>query len=687
MSSGRNQTKQACDSLSCHSETHPRFNRKNITKLGPTPSVSPLSKTGSGTLILTGDLAHTGGTTINGGILQIGQSSSGGSISGAIANNSILSFDGSSATSVAGEISGAGSIRLLGTGPVTFSGTNTYTGGLVVYPGATLRLANNSAASNRSISVENATIDYADGLAITNTILGEGNLRLNVDSGTATQAGISEIATSTLEKTGAGTLVLTNSNSLNGGVSLSGGILSFGASNGSLGIPLNGTLTFNGGTLRYTRTAATYTNSRATVITTNHGTLEVADAESTFTLAGALAGTGTLHKAGAGTVNLTGTHTAYTGAVAVDQGRLQLPAATTSWAANAFSVASGSELSLASRSSGSYDLGSLSGAGNVTLAANAGVDTKLTVGSDNTDTTFSGTLSASGAGTGSLTKLGSGTLTLAGINTYTGRTTLRGGALRIASDTALGDTAADLALDGGTLQTTADFTSARAITLAVGGGAFATDAGTSATFSGIISGTGSLTKTGAGTLILANTHIYTGDTTISAGTLALAGSAAFSSFSIGSAASLIGNGTVGSLTVAGTLAPGNSPGLITVDGDLQIIGTSVTTMELGGLARGINYDAINVTGSLSFGGRLTVSLINDFAPSLGDSFQLFSFTSFGGSFAQVNLPTISPGLAWNTDRLYDEGTVSVSAIPEPSAFAALAGLATLALATTRRRRL
>ncbi len=163
-----------------------------------------------------------------------------------------------------------------------------------------------------------------------------------------------------------------------------------------------------------------------------------------------------------------------------------------------------------------------------------------------------------------------------------------------------------------------------------------------------------------------------------------------SGFAFGPAQSLTGSGTVSlasgqALTIAGALAPGNSPGLVTVDGDLLLTGTSVTNMELSGLVRGTGYDAIDVTGSLSFGGTLTVTLVNDFTPMLGDSFQLFQATSIGGSFAQVNLPAIAPGLSWNTDRLLDEGTLTVGAIPEPSAFAALAGLATLACVTLRRR--
>ena len=395
-----------------------------------------LTKTGPGTLILTGANSHAGGITINGGVLELG---GGGVLSTEIVNSATLRFNSSAASVIDGTISGDGDIELVGSGPVTFSGVNTYTGRLELDPGTTLRLENNAAASTRPIYVRNATIDYADGLNISNRVhlqSGGGDpdkvaVRLNVDSGTATQGEIFDGSLdSRVEKTGAGSLVLTTPNTIKGGVILSGGVLSFGASTSSLGSPVDGTLTFNGGTLRYTGEAsATYGTPRPTSITAHGGTLDVTDAGSTFSLAGALSGTGTFTKTGAGTVNMAGTHSAYTGAIVVGQGRFQVSATTTTWAANAFSVAFGGELYLPSRSSGSYELGSLSGAGDVTLVANSGVVTKLTVGANNTDSTFAGAIATTGAGTGSLTKVGTGTLTLSGINTYTGATSVNAGKL------------------------------------------------------------------------------------------------------------------------------------------------------------------------------------------------------------------------------------------------------------------
>ncbi|MFT3726118.1 MAG: hypothetical protein QM773_21335 [Hyphomonadaceae bacterium] len=69
------------------------------------------------------------------------------------------------------------------------------------------------------------------------------------------------------------------------------------------------------------------------------------------------------------------------------------------------------------------------------------------------------------------------------------------------------------------------------------------------------------------------------------------------------------------------------------------------------------------TGSLSLGGTLNVSLVDNFTPSAGQSFNLFDWSSLSGAFAQVQLPTLN-GLFWDTSRLYEDGTLKVVASSE-----------------------
>ena len=75
---------------------------------------------------------------------------------------------------------------------------------------------------------------------------------------------------------------------------------------------------------------------------------------------------------------------------------------------------------------------------------------------------------------------------------------------------------------------------------------------------------GSLTKIGTGTLTLSGTNTYTGATAVNAGKLLVDGSIASSSgVTVAAAATLGGHGNVSSISGAGTIAPGNSPGILT----------------------------------------------------------------------------------------------------------------------------
>ena len=103
------------------------------------------------------------------------------------------------------------------------------------------------------------------------------------------------------------------------------------------------------------------------------------------------------------------------------------------------------------------------------------------------------------SGIGELVKTGSGTLVLTGMNTYSGGTTISAGTLQIGNGVATGSITGDVT-DNGTL---------------------AFDRSDPVSFGGVISGTGGLVQLGSGTLVLTGANTYTGNTTISAGTLAL----------------------------------------------------------------------------------------------------------------------------------------------------------------------
>ena len=171
-------------------------------------------------------------------------------------------------------------------------------------------------------------------------------------------------------------------------------------------------------------------------------------------------------------------------------------------------------------------------------------------------------------------KTGASTWTLANTTGELTPWTVRGGVLSIGADSALGGLAGGLTLDGGTLQTTADIATARAITLGAAGGGLAPVAGSTLTLTGAIAGSGPLTKDGAGTLTLAGANAYTGTTTVAAGTLRAGAAGAFSTASAhtvaaGATMDLAGfSQTIAAMDLAGTVSlPGSAPGTtLTVTG-------------------------------------------------------------------------------------------------------------------------
>ncbi len=252
-----------------------------------------------------------------------------------------------------------------------------------------------------------------------------------------------------------------------------------------------------------------------------HGTFNVGSGQ-TFTLMAPLAdnttpGAGfagwdgrTLTKTGAGTLVL-GEANTYTGETQIQAGTLALDTTANAIAgSSAVTVDSGATLALLNGVAQTAN--NLSGTGNVNL----GTSTLTANNTANTD--FGGTL----GGTGILLKAGSGTLVLSGNNgTFTGNTTVAGGELSVSADNNLGATSSRLTLDGGSLRNTAAMSSGRAVTIGTSGGTLITDAGL--TLSGAVSGSGDLTKTGAGTLVLSsNNSSFTGNTTVAEGVLSVA---------------------------------------------------------------------------------------------------------------------------------------------------------------------
>ena len=122
-------------------------------------------------------------------------------------------------------------------------------------------------------------------------------------------------------------------------------------------------------------------------------------------------------------------------------------------------------------------------------------------------------------GSGGLHVRGDGRVILTGNNTYRGGTEINGGTLSVSSDRNLGAASGRIRFDDGTLELTADIVSGRATSLGTGGGTIRSAAGTTSILSGDFDGSGSLRKSGEGSLVLTGAGTYTGGTVVENGTL------------------------------------------------------------------------------------------------------------------------------------------------------------------------
>ncbi|MGB8168748.1 MAG: autotransporter-associated beta strand repeat-containing protein [Chthoniobacteraceae bacterium] len=318
----------------------------------------------------------------------------------------------------------------------------------------------------------------------------------------------------------------------------------------------------------------------------------------------------------------------------------------------------------------------LNGGTNAAVIGSATLSGPLTLNSGNStfSTTTAATISGNITGAGSLTKTGAQKLTLSGTNTYLGTTTISNGSIQVGN--------------GGTTGTLGSGA-------VVNGGVLSFNRSDSFIVPNNISGVGSLTKAGGGTMRLSGANTYTGTTTVSAGILEVTGSIASGTASplvVASGAMLSGTGTItgptaGTLTLLGGAQL--SPGLLGAIGTLSATSLNwtsdnVTAAMIFNLSNvDTTSDLVSLTGSFVRAANAG-SYIFDFENSgvLGNTYTLFDYGSTTSTntatLAAIDLPSFfTAKFTMTSTRL------SVTIVPEPST--ALFGLLALGASCRRRR--
>ena len=644
-----------------------------------------LTVSGSGTLTLENNNAYTGPTIINNGTVQVGNGGTTGTLgSGNVTNNASLVLNRSDAVVLPTPIYGSGSLTLAGSGSVTATSSNYYTGPTHINSGIAY-LANPAGlgATNGSITVASGAQLY---------------ISANVD-------------------VGANPLALLGSGDGNGALRKGGA----GAST------YNGAVTFNGNT-------TLSVDGGATLNFASPSPLDGAAANASLTLTGSGAGnfSGPLALGGGGLTVAAGTWTLapgnnFTGLTALNAGTTRISDASlgnpATFTANQITLAGGT---LEAVTNASF----IDGKAGFTLLANAtlAVDAGATL-----------TISNNISGANNLTKSLPGTLVLKGSNAFTGTlyvdtasTTTSDGITVIASPAALANIPATagtptiyqrnnnggsstLQLDGtaGSLDIPQEFqiscrnntvvnvenlagnnTFSGNLDIQSGGGAiyFQSDAGTlnlagNLQYVGTLTGgrtynfggagnfvvNGSITSgvnaaapisvamNGTGTLTLANANTYPSSTTVSNGLLLLTGSIT----STGGV--LVGGGTLGgtgvindavSVVAGGTLAPGaNGIGTLTINSNLTLAGvTSIKVNKTAGTS-----DQIAGVTALTYGGTLFATNLSG-TLTVGDAFTVFNPLTHAGNFSAI-AGSPGAGLAWSFNT--NSGVLSVVSAAVP----------------------
>lgn len=257
------------------------------------------------------------------------------------------------------------------------------------------------------------------------------------------------------------------------------------------------------------------------------------------------------------------------------------------------------------------------------LQGNIGNDGLLTF-DQSTNGTYAGSLS----GNGSLIKQGTGTVTLSGTSSHTGGTIITSGGLRGTTASLQG-----VITNHGSLE----FSQA-------GNG----------TFAGAISGAGPVVKSGAGNVTFSGTNNYSGNTTVNGGTLSVNGTLTNSTVQVMNGGTLGGTGSVRNATIqsGGTLAPGNSIGTLTVNGNLSFQAGSTYSVEVDPAG---NNDRTNATGTLTLNGGAVNVLAGAGSYSLTTRYTILNAAggrtgTFNG--VSTNLAFLTPSLAYDANNVF-----------------------------------
>ncbi len=588
-------------------------------------------KQGSGTLTLMGaGSSYNGNTLVQAGTIKAGSDGAfssnseivlGGSgaldlnnysntilnLSGSgrvVLGSGTLSLGNSDSKCFSGSISGVGGITKEGCGTLTLSGnTNSYRGDTTLNKGCILSGAPNSFSPNSRVVLNGGITTKLDLGSNNNTIsnlsgdgkvsLGVGILTLGDEANTSFSGSITSICHSGgITKVGSGMFTLAGvENTYGGETTIANGVIQAGAKDSFS--PNSAVIVKSGAVLdlnNYHNAIKSLSGEEGSLVTLGSAFLTIGTGARSTAFAGIISGNGGLVKKG-GALTLSGPNT-YSGETSIVDGGV---------------ISISQDCHLGNTSLVKLINGTLAAkGGSFTLSKNIDILETGTIDSE-VELMITGSLSGSGV----LKKSGEGAVSFIGTNnTFRGPAIISGGSLLIGgvslspSKSSSSETPREIYLDF--------LEDINTIPNLYGSGNIDLDAvelvvgsELDSVYDGVISGSGSIIKTGPGFLEMRGSHTYTGATRIDAGTLTVNG-LLNSPTIVGEGARLQGNGIFAQgLLNHGTLAPGNSIGHTIITGSYTQASGSTLEMEVSPT----DSDLLTVTELVTIQGNTTLEVI------------------------------------------------------------------------------